>query len=414
MWLLVLSLLHISESKFIKTTHDIKLEDPWVYLTKFGMDIGMGPYEMRARLTKGKKDYSANKHYSLQFLLYLDEDWTEDFAYLSCEEKVRRAKRIKPLELPTDGSWTGKIEGVLHQTVRPHVWYFAVADCQNKLKINSKLRVEMTIKNEGDSHLPVELKGLKNIYLVLGVAFLIALGANIWKVIQYFRSESLAQTNMLWVNFAVLFQFLSIVCYFFHLSLYESNGKGAGSIEFIGQAFGLLSQLTISCIFILISEGWTIDYSDFPNPDLYVPIMVIVGFLHIVISGFGKATDDAYYKFSLYEGLPGWGLVLLRLSLLGYFVYNMINLSKSKSGQKKMFLTRFLVSGSLYFLTVPALVMASKLFAPYLREKIIVGGTVLMQGVTLIAISYIFTSKGEYYKASVMSESVLPGKPKSF
>lgn len=53
----------------------------------------------------------------------------------------------------------------------------------------------------------------------------------------------------------------------------------------------------MACIFILISWGWTINYTDLENYDIYIPLGVLLGIVHMMIMGLSKLTDDESNKF---------------------------------------------------------------------------------------------------------------------
>ncbi|CAG9319741.1 unnamed protein product [Blepharisma stoltei] len=406
--ILLFILFLLAQGKYIRTTLTMTRNNNWQYVSKFGMDIGVGDFSMKARLLRVTKEFEGKKH-NLQFSIFIDEEWEQDLSSLSCTEKNKRAKLTYDLALPLDGQFSGDIVGELSQSVRPHVWYFVISDCNNLLNDHARVKVEITMRNEGRNHLSVEQMGLKSIYLVLAVIFLLGLGANILKLIKYFRKEEEVQLTMVWLNMAIFFQFLSMIVSYFNLTIYESNGRGLGALDFIEQALILVSQLTITCLLIIIAEGWTIQYSDFPNADIYIPIILIVTFLHLVVLGLGKISDDSSYKFSEYEGIAGLALIILRFCMFGWFLYNAKYLFSLTKAQKSIqFIYKFTVASSVYFLSMPILVIASKFFALYVRGKFIIGGTLFMQMATFLFLSIIFSTKGEYYRISSMS-AVLPG-----
>lgn len=90
---------------------------------------------------------------------------------------------------------------------------------------------------------------------------------------------------------------LSIFFEGLHMLIYSSNGKGSFILELFGQLCGITSQFSMACIFILISWGWTINYTELDNIDLYIPLAVMMGIVHLLIMGLSKLTDDESHKF---------------------------------------------------------------------------------------------------------------------
>lgn len=324
-----------------------------------------------------------------------------------------KAKQAFNLRLPADGAYTETFTGNLTQIIRPHVWFFVISDCDAILNDPSRIKIEITMRNEAENHLSVEQMGLKNMYLILGIVFLLGFGANIWRLIRYFNREEEIQVTMVWLNVAIFFQFGSMIISYVNLSIFESNGKGLGAFDFIELALGILSQLTITCLLIIMADGWTIKYNDFPNADIYIPVVLIVAFLHLVLIGLGKVTDDSSYKFSEYEGIAGVALIILRLVMFTWFLLNAKHLfSLSKPNLSAQFVHKFTWISSLYFLSIPILVLTSKLFEVYIRGKLIIGGSIVVQILTFLYFTYLFNSKGQYYQISARSSGILPGGSK--
>jgi hypothetical protein len=411
-WLLLLS--YAASAKFIKGTVHLTSDNPWQYLTKFGMDIGSGNYTLKARLQKGPRDSSPGKMYDLQLNIYLDETWEEGLYKNDCSQKQESAKRINEVQLPADGSWSEDISGVLSQKIRPHVWYFTFSDCNDELKEKAKIKYELTILNSDGSHLSVEHSGLPKIYNILMLFFFIFFSANIYKLYKVFTQQDAIETTLLMVNSAVLLQFLGLLFETLHLNAFAANGKGFATLDFLSQASNLLSQLILISLLILIAEGWTIKFKQFPNPEMYMPVIAFIAFIHFLAIGLGRITDDSHYKFSDYEGFAGMSIVLMRMGLFGWFIYNVKHLYTAVGNRAHNFLHKFTISSSIYFLSIPILAVGSLFFAQYYREKVIVAGTIVVQGVMMLILSLLFTSRGEFFKISTMSSSVLPGKIHSF
>lgn len=79
-------------------------------------------------------------------------------------------------------------------------------------------------------------------------------------------------------------------------------------------------------LLILMANGWTIKYKEFPDLDIFVPIAILVVMINMLIVGLGRITDDSYYKFSDLEGIPGILIIGMRLMAWCWFVYSIFSL----------------------------------------------------------------------------------------
>jgi hypothetical protein len=66
------------------------------------------------------------------------------------------------------------------------------------------------------------------------------------------------------------------------------------------------------------------------------------------------------------------------------------------------------VYGTIYFVALPTLVIIAAFFAAYLRHKLVVGGSLLMQCCAIALLCRLFLYRGEFFKASRLSQSLLP------
>jgi hypothetical protein len=107
-----------------------------------------------------------------------------------------------------------------------------------------------------------------------------------------------------------------------HIWIYSVNGYGIPVFDFFSQAFEVLSQLIVSILFILMASGWSIKYKEWPDADIYIPIVLLVVMLNLMVVGLGRITNDSYYKFSDFEGIPGYIVIAIRLLLWGWFYWS--------------------------------------------------------------------------------------------
>lgn len=407
-WYLVLLLALTCYAKSVSNTVTLGPENQWKYVTKFAVDVGKGNWTMRAKFLKGFGD--GNDSVKVTMLIYLDDNWDDTLYIDSCTEKADLAKRDRALRLPTNGEWSAEISGTLSQKVVPHVWYFVLADCKGELETKQRIKLELTLTNSDGSHFSLEERGLTYLYVIVFGVFLATLWSNLVKLIRKFKKTENLETNLVLLNVSIGCNFISIVFEIIHIWVYSYNGRGVVVIDFFSQAFETISYLIITILFLLVASGWTIKYKELPDADVFVPVALLSVFMHLLIVGLGRVTDDTYYKFSDYEGVPGVLLIILRIGMWVWFFINIRQQLSETQGQVASFVLNFSIVASLYFLGVPILAIVSWLFRTYWRQKIITIGSLVIQTGIFFLLTYLFSEKSTYYKVSTMSQGILPGK----
>ena len=137
--------------------------------------------------------------------------------------------------------------------------------------------------------------------------------------------------------------------------------------------------------------------------------MIILGFMHFLLSAIEMSLSDAYYLFSNYEGVLGWLIFVSRLMMVAWLYWNLSDIIDNVPNNTNLFLRRFGLASAFYILALPLLIGIAQVLPPYKRHKFIVGSNILVQGFAMFVLSWLFTSKSSYYKISTMSGSILPG-----
>ena len=137
--------------------------------------------------------------------------------------------------------------------------------------------------------------------------------------------------------------------------------------------------------------------------------MIILGFMHFLLSAIEMSLSDAYYLFSNYEGILGWLIFVSRLMMVAWLYWNLSDIIDNVPNNTNLFLRRFGLASAFYILALPLLIGIAQVLPPYKRHKFIVGSNILVQGFAMFVLSWLFTSKSSYYKISTMSGSILPG-----
>ena len=394
---------------------------PWKYISKFGMDFGTGHFDFRMRFTKSFYDESYGiKHAMLQVHALMDENWDEIQAVESCKEKEKFSRLTLDVDIPTNGEWSESITGHLTQNVRPRVWFMVISDCggriddlSSKMKDRmwgNKIQIEMTFMNTNESHLSYEEQGLMLPYLIILGVYILIIALNFRIFYKYYKREDEVDYPLLLVNIVLVIEFWALAFEILHIWIYESNGKGFFLFNLLNQIFDISAQFMIIIIFILVGWGWTRNYMNLENFEFFLPLLAFVGIIHLLVVGLSRLTDDEFTKNHDYEGFAGYLIIFLRIALYIYFVMGLYDTFNQARFKIKSFIVKFGLLGTLYFLAFPTLVLVSSFWvAAYVKHKVVMLGTLILESVVLVALTRIFTYKGgDYYDVSFKSKSLLP------
>lgn len=163
----------------------------------------------------------------------------------------------------------------------------------------------------------------------------------------------------------------------------------------------MAGECVITIFLLLISWGWTINYTELEDLEVYVPLSILVVIVHIIIIGLGKLSDDAYDKFHPYDGWVGIVIIIIRLGLYAYFFFGIKESFNRARPKVKEFAQQLIVMGSTYFLAFPFIVIFSYVFDTYMRLSVVYFGSALIQIIAVVTLSYVLTSKKSgYYSIS--------------
>jgi len=405
-WTLLFVLLPVSRCKIV--TSSVKLGgegNEWKYLTKFGFYTGTSPYKVRFRPARNAAGFNGEAA-ELSLELHLDEEW-EMVDNLPVCERNATARRVWSIPLKPDGDWSDWSEGLLTQRVRPHVWYFALADCAQQLRPRTQIDFEFSAKQEDGSEFSVELYGtlaVASCKIILGAIFLAGFMYCCFELQR--KGGSLPHVVMV-LSLAILAQFLAYALHWIHLYAYRSNGQGVKLCDVLGEVFLMLSQIGFTSLAILLAQGYTVIAGSSISTDVAAALAFIT-VLHLVLVMWSKLRDDASYKFHENEGASGLVLVLFRLGLYAWFAFAMKQTYSQAAGKQRIFAHRFFLATSLYFLSYPTIFLIAKLFAPYLRHKFMLAGVFLMQAWSLSWYTSMFLTRGLFFEVSDLGGNFLP------
>lgn len=385
----------------------VKRENHWKYLSKFGYSTGIGSFKVRLRLHQPK---SIAEEVKLNFEVFLDEDWPAVEAEKDVCERRKWTRQRRDVVIKADGQWGDWLNGTLSQNIRPHIWYFALSDCDGVLRnFTHRFKFEFHAAQEGGSEFSVEMGWM----LPANVIFLVGFGFYTWwvyKRVAAFQRSAGSIHPVIWIlGIGVFIHCVAQVFHTLHLYCYRSDGAGIKGLEVLSEILFMLSQVVQTSLLILIALGYTLLQSRIGELDLMIPMCFMVGVIHIMLVGFGKLKDDESYKYHENEGVIGWILLTMRLLLYAWFAWA-VQSSASEGGTRlRSFLRQFFAAGSVYFLAYPTIFLTTKMFAPYLQHTVLQIGLMIMQASSNVWLATLFLTRGEYFRVSTLSDSELPG-----
>jgi hypothetical protein len=378
----------------------------WQFVSKFGYAIGEGHYRMRTRLREGALRPEAPY---LDFHVFLDEQWGNVESLPSCSLKMAKAKRTSPLKLGKAGEWSAWSSGTLIQKMRPHIWYFAMSDCNQDLGGSPlSLEYEIQLTQVDGSEFSVEMRGMLtwNCIVLLGLSVFIAC---YWAHCHSFIKSVGGLHQVIWaLSAAISLQFVAQVLHTLHLWRYRDDGTGMHTVDLMSEVLFMLSQVVQTTLLIAIGMGYTLLPSRNDRMVIVKWIALLSLVIHAALVSFGKSQDESACKFHENEGAVGCVLLSVRLLLLSWFFFATQASQQQGGPHLHNFLQHFRLAGVVYFLAYPLLFVVVQVFAPYLQHPIMQVGLVIMQTASVIWLAQLFLSRGTYFKVSVLSNSLLP------
>ena len=399
-------LFQLSFSKQLSTVISLTQKEPWKYVTKFAMGIGKGTWEIRAQLVS-PIEAESSEYLSFIASVYIDTNWPDVFTLDTCLEKEEISNSKHILLIPVNGKWSSAYSGTAIQKTRPRFWYFSLSNSQ--LTKTHRVRVEIWLKNADSSEFSTEDNGLQYIYPCILLIYFFILFKTLVSLLDKFEKTITIEPSSLILNLAIFSQFGGILFEVIHLWIYSYNGKGIMLLELLYQSLELVSSIIVTVLLILIANGWTLKYRSFPDADIYIPISMIIIAVNLVIVALGKLSDDSYNKYTDYEGVAAFFIIVFRILSWLWFIFLIKELEKNANLKLLNFLFKFSIISTGYFLALPAVVIFSWVFEPYVRKIVVVLLINIIQIMIFSFLTHMFGEKSDFYKISTMSESVLPG-----
>jgi hypothetical protein len=400
---ILLFLIPFAVSKSVLLDLKFTSEKPWQEISRFGLGLGEGNFSVTARF----KEPSQEKNLKMNMVLYSGLKWTDQLTKLSCEERVSQSSSKYEISLPSSSKWSKRTGGRLIQKQSPQVFYFVLADCSGLLN-GKEIQVDFTVVNHGFNHFSVELVGIKNSFAVALALLLAIFGKNVIDFARVWKNDEGITGPRIWLNVAIILQIVATASQFVHLTVYEIDGKGFWVFDLISEVSTLFYELAISTLLVIVASGWTINYTKFPRPQLYLPAILIEALFHLSLVLFNWLYELPRHSFSKYEEWSGVVILILRMLMFAVFLKNLFFTSKQENFKNSTYFYSFGLWASFYFLSIPLLVYGSFMFPTYQREYLVGSLHQLFQIVIFFFLYRILTSKGDLMKLNKIL-SMLPG-----
>jgi len=388
------------------TIGGVKEDSRWKYLSKFGYDIGKGTYAVRLKAIRPL--LAEEKEVMLD--IYLDEKWEKIDTNGPACDKVEFRNTKHPVKLPLNAEWSHWINGTLSQKVRPHVWYFGLSDCGGEhLPTSTRIKYEFLALQESESHFSVEMDSVLIMHFI-EVVVLILFSIYFTRQCHRFTQSAESLHAVVWALMtAALVLFVGKMLSLFHWWSYAENGFGVKGVDVLAEICVMISQVTMASLLITIAHGYTLLQNKIGELDVIVPISFMVSIIHVLLTGFGKITDDAAHKWHDNEGLVGWLIVFCRIALAVWFSLAFKWTWDAAAPRLRVFLMKFGTVSIVYFFSYPLLFFVTGFFAPYVRQKVSHFGQFFIHWFSLFWLARMFLERGEYFQVSTLNSSFLPG-----
>ena len=124
----------------------------------------------------------------------------------------------------------------------------------------------------------------------------------------------------------------------------------------------------------------------------------MIGFIKMVISVLGILNHDSHDRYHMYDSVPGFIQLIIRLMVYLVFVGGVIYSHKTHNNSKR-FSGILYVCGSVYILSLPLMLILTTFHLSKIdqQELVFVGGE-LLELMTNLLLTYLVTSKGSLYQ----------------
>jgi len=202
------------------------------------------------------------------------------------------------------------------------------------------------------------------------------------------------------LGLAILLQLLSCVAELIHYSVFANNGIGAPFLQGFGDLMNMASEIVLMFLCILVAKGWAIttSYLNDKHIILIVNAVMVLGYLALFI--WDRVGNNPATTLYFYDSIPGIIVVVLRVGILGWFLWCLRATIRLESlPEKRSFYFIFGGGYTVWFVSLPILVLVAYLVSPTVRYRMITGMEIAVDFVALAALGFLLwpTRAAKYF-----------------
>jgi len=119
----------------------------------------------------------------------------------------------------------------------------------------------------------------------------------------------------LWVGLSSL-----MIKYVSHVIITYLNGRTYEVFEVFYLLLHSISDYLIIYLLIFLAFGWTLNFTNNYDQELYTPLASMLGFIHIILVILNKA-NDTHDKYHMFDTVPAYIMLAFRVVALFLFGY---------------------------------------------------------------------------------------------
>lgn len=287
---------------------NVKVSNP-VFITKFGgTSIN---YDFSLMIAKGFQQ-SSIWNAKLQFLIFGEK------ANFNCSD-IGKAIFQSNAYVPAYGSWGHDHEGKIELN---QLGFFYLADCEQELTADATVTIKIVLQDIEQGHISIETYGLKTVYFIFLMTYLILAGVYIRELyMEKYEEASMIILFVLSVLLALATLFDSL-----YIWAYEVNGISHKFLLLFSKLFASFAEATLVGVLIGISFG-RFDSKYFLIKEIDFVVLLIMAVTEYLISIIDIFRSDPMEKFGNFSRIDGFVLIFLRGIYL--FLYLKFNTSEN-------------------------------------------------------------------------------------
>ena len=171
------------------------------------------------------------------------------------------------------------------------------------------------------------------------------------------------------------------------------------TLQLFGWMMDIGSQLGLALLVLLVAKGWTITSNEIRGRRTlfcFIGAMIIATCLLYAWAAVDWDPASTYY---IYESFPGILVILLRLIMFMWFLRSLLETYRLETMKERKLLYK-IVAGlySLWFLSLPLIVLAAYLLDPWYRSKVVRTMSYSAHAIALLCFGILFwPSRAEKY-----------------